>query len=974
MKKILNTVLALVLVVVMALVGFVYYAWMVQKRSRTAAETMVETNRLIDKVRTMLLLESNYTNSIRDMLLKDAGQLPPNYASIPDSIQYVFSSLGTNPLIDTASSRSLQNIQLILNNKKTYNQQVLDIANSQPALARQLITAPENAALKESLIRELNHFIKINRNKLISQVDKDLHYTLYSFWTTIIISIFTLILIIGEGRYIYRLFRKLKRSANQLQKREQSFMRLAEETELIIYKADINGIFTAVSKRAAEMTGYTPQQLVGQHYSIFLPEETFAELDAFYISQVRNGDDYTFRQFEIITKSGAKKWVEQLATIIYGRDGRVKEFQCMVRDIDKEKRNEDQFQYLQERLESILDYMPSMMFVKDVPGRYLLVNNRFSEVMKVPKKDIIGKTDRELPYAWVKKYSQLDDEVMVKNTRVKMEDTITVDGKEYHFLVTKFPLRNSDNQMIGICGIGQDFTEKANYIAAVEEANKLGKEAIAAQEMFLANMSHEIRTPMNGIIGMTNLLLQSQLTPKQLDFATAIRSSATRLMSIISEVLDFSKIKAGKLQVQYEPFDIYEVLNNSLLPLIHHAENKGLQFIKQIDDNIPAYLVGDDVRLTQILTNIVENAIKFTEEGSIRIKVDLTKKETDIIQLLFTITDTGIGIAPEKHDLIFESFSQTHSNNSRKYGGTGLGLAITKELIQLLNGTIEVQSQLNEGATFRFELPFSISEERISNKQESNRLSKVAAPLEGKTILVVEDDEINQQVTLQTLNDAGARVDVVGKGKLALQILELKKYDCIIMDIQMPEMDGYETTRQIRQKGISTLIIAMTASALKDEKSRCLDAGMNDYVAKPFDPADLFYRILKGLGEKVTEPVKQPERNNGHSFDVALGLFSGNKESTIKILKELVELLPQRFSDLEKLADNEDWNLFYILAHQVKFNLKVAGLPEASQMAEGMEMDARYKINLENMKDRIQKMQALYHENLHHIESFINRQ
>lgn len=977
MKKILNTVLALVLVVVMALVGFVYYAWMVQKRSRTAAATMTETNRLIDKVRSIAMLENQYTSAIRDMLLKNNTQLPPEYLAIPDSIQRIFNNLQGNGLLDSASNTILFNLQRIVNEKKNYNQEVLNATPNDPQLARQLITASRGTALRASLLTEVNAFIQLHRNKLINQVDKDLHYTLYSFWTTIIISIFTLILLIGEGRYIYRLFMKLRRSANQLHKREQSFIRLAEESELIIYKSSFDGHFISVSKRAAEMTGYTSAELVGKHYSIFLSEETHKELQEFYMNQVKNGDDYSFKQFEIITKAGNKKWVEQLVTIIYDIDGRVKEFQCMVRDIDKEKRNEDQVQYLQERLEAILDYMPSMMFVKDMPGRYLLVNNRFSEMMNVAKKDIIGKTDKELPFEWVHKYSSLDEEVMATNTRVKLEDTIYRNGKEYHFLITKFPLRNADNEMIGICGIGQDFTEKANYIAAVEEANKRGKEAIAAQEMFLANMSHEIRTPMNGIIGMTNLLMKNQLTPKQLNYVTAIRSSAIRLMSIISEVLDFSKIKAGKLNIQEEVFDIHEVVANTLLPLKLQAEDKGLTFITQVDKNIPQHLVGDDVRLTQILTNLVENAIKFTSKGSITVKISLAPKQTteNQVNIAFTIIDTGIGIEPEKHELIFKSFSQTHASNSRKYGGAGLGLAITKELIGLLNGSIKVESSLNAGATFHLELPFQVSAENTV-AEETDRLAKTDAPLIGKNILIVEDDDINQQVAFQTLHDAGARADVVQNGKTALQILDYKKYDCIIMDIQMPEMDGYETTRQIRNKNINTYIIAMTASALKDEKARCLQAGMNDYVSKPFEPADLVYKILKGTGEKITEPATTATTaaapvQEGLSFDVVYRMFSGNKASVKKLLKELVKQLPQKFEELQRLADEKKWNNFYILAHQVKFNLSVAGMPDASQMAKELEMDARQMINLDNVKERVEQIQSIYLQNVHYIEEHL---
>ncbi|HEY9260075.1 PAS domain S-box protein, partial [Chitinophaga sp.] len=948
MKKIVNTVLVLVLVVFMALTGFVYYAWMVQKRSKSAAELMVQTNLQIDQVRTVSLLDNNYTNYIRDMLLMDQTTMPAAGYLLPDSIKTMLANILVSQEGDTACQRIVAALQTTLDEKIAYNQQVLSLAASQPAVAKQLITAEKGTLLRSNIREQVNEYIRINRRKLVARVDKDNQYTRYSFWTTIIISLFTLILLLGESRYIYRLFLKLKIRTNRLYKREQSFMQLAEETELILFKSQIDGIFTSVSKRAAEMTGYSAAELIGKHYSLFLDADTHRRLEEFYMNQVKTGDDYTFQEFEIITKSGTKKWVEQMVSLIYGDDGRVKEFQCVVRDIDKEKRNDDRPRYLQQRLDAILDYMPSMMFIKDMPGKYLLVNNRFTEIMGVDKKDIIGKTDAELSYDWVARYAQLDKEVLATKARVKVEDTITVNGTEYHFLITKFPLRNTEGEMIGICGIGQDFTEKANYIKAVENANTLAQEAINAQEMFLANMSHEIRTPMNGIIGMTNLLMQQQqLTPSQLEYTGAIKTSANRLLVIINEILDFSKIKAGKLHLQHEPFDVYEVIDNALFPLKLQAQQKGLSFFDEIDNAIPTYLLGDEVRLNQILTNLVENAIKFTHHGKVMMKVSLVaeNKELSTLKLGFEIKDTGIGIAPEQHDLIFESFSQTHTDNARKFGGTGLGLAISKELIELQHGFITVDSQLDEGACFYFELPFTRNNGEIREKDEKGNLVHIDKPLQGKMVLVVEDNDINQQVVFHTLRNAGARTDVVNSGKAALEMVDYKTYDCIIMDIQMPGMDGYQTTQAIRKKGIKTCIIAMTASALKGERERCLEAGMNDYISKPFERENLFHKILKGLGEEVPEIVTKTDPETpaatALNFSTVYNMMSGEKAHVKILLEDLLDNIPKKFSEMNNLASEKDWQPLYMLAHQMKFNLNVAGLQQASNMAYTIERDAR---------------------------------
>lgn len=980
MKKITNTVLVLVLVVFMALTGFVYYAWIVKKRSRSAAELMIQTNAMIDRVRSIAMMDNAYTNAIRDMLIMDKTAMPASSYGLPDSMKTTLAKIRYNPENDTISQKILANLETVVLEKIAYNNEIFTIAAKQPALAKQLMTAEKGQGLRTNLMKLVTKYLEVNRRKLLARVDKDNQYTRYSFWTTIIISLFTLILLLGESRYIYRLFLKLKNRTNRLYKREQSFMRLAEETELILFKSQVDGIFSSVSKRAAEMTGYTAAELVGKHYSLFLDADTHLQLEEFYINQLKTGDDYTFQEFEIITKSGNKKWVEQMVSLIYGEDGRVKEFQCIVRDIDKEKRNDDRPMYLQQRLDAIVDYMPSMMFIKDMPGRYLLINNRFTEMMGIAKKDIIGKTDAELPYDWVTRYAPLDREVLATKARVKAEDTITLNGVEYHFLITKFPLRNAEGEMIGICGIGQDFTEKANYIKAIENANTLAQEAINAQEMFLANMSHEIRTPMNGIIGMTNLLMQQhQLTPVQLEYTGAIKLSANRLLVIINEILDFSKIKAGKLHLQHEPFDVYEVIDNALFPLKLQAQQKGLSFFDEIDNAVPTYLLGDEIRLNQILTNLVENAIKFTHHGKVMMKVLLVEenKEASTLRLGFEIKDTGIGIAPEQHDLIFESFSQTHTDNARKFGGTGLGLAISKELIELQHGFIKVDSQLDEGACFYFELPFARHNGEIREKDEKGNLIHIDKPLQGKTILVVEDNDINQQVVFHTLRNAGARTDVVNSGKAALEMVDYKTYDCIIMDIQMPGMDGYDTTQAIRQKGIKTCIIAMTASALKGEKERCLQAGMNDYISKPFERENLFHKILKGLGEQVPGPVTNPDAEipvaSTLNFATVYNMMSGETENIKILLEELLDNIPKKFSEMNSLVAEKDWQPLYMLAHQMKFNLNVAGLQQASNMAYTIERDARLEENLDSILPRLTEIMQIYYKHVHLIKEHIDQ-
>ncbi|WP_143309567.1 hybrid sensor histidine kinase/response regulator [Chitinophaga vietnamensis] len=812
-----------------------------------------------------------------------------------------------------------------------------------------------------------------SRNALKAQLDKDIQYTRYSFWVTLMTSCFILILLAGESRYIFYLFKKIKQRVNQLQKSEQSFRRLAEEAEPIFYTATPEGYFTYISGRAEEITGYTTGELVGKHYSFLLDEATFARLQEFYVHQMKSHQDYSSQRFEIITRSGERRTVEQLASIIRQDDGKARGFHCIVRDITKP--DDHYLDHLRERLEAVIDFTPSMMFITDMNDRYLLVNNRFAEIFQVKKYEVIGKTSAELAhYHWVSRYAGLDQQVRQTGSSASMDDPITVNGQTFHFLITKFPLRNSRDELIGICGIGQDFTEKNNYTREQIIARKAAEEAMKAQETFLANVSHEIRTPMNGILGLTNMLLQTPLTRDQDDFLQSIKKSASHLLVIINEILDFSKIKAGKLDIEHAPFNIRDEINDRLFSLKLQAQEKQLSFFTEVDERIPQYVIGDPVRLNQILGNLVENAIKFTDKGHVSLQLTLLGKNEDHLRIAFDVSDTGIGIAPEMQEHIFKSFTQTHSDNNRKYGGTGLGLTISKELIDIQQGSISVISDPGKGACFHVELPFIVCHfPPAPKKQPHHHISE--KPLLGKHILVVEDNEINRQVALHALNNAGARTAAVTDGSIAVELLHFQTYDCIIMDIQMPNMDGYQATRQIRANGVDTCIIAMTASAIKGERERCLQAGMNDYISKPFEPAILYEKILSCTGCEVPVfiPVTPPPVRKTADIDIqnAYRLMDNNEESVRTLLTDLMEILPEKFREMQEAVQEQRWEDLFVLAHQIKSNLNIIRLREAVDIAATIERDARLVQHLGAIPQRIHELISVYNEYLPEIEDAV---
>lgn len=522
-------------------------------------------------------------------------------------------------------------------------------------------------------------------------------------------------------------------------------------------------------------------------------------------------------------------------------------------DIILRKQAEGMLKENQAWLQSILDNSTSLMYIKDPQGRYIMANLRFREMLHVGDVDIIGKTDHEFsdPDA-SDHYKLLDEEVMRTGKSLEIEEVVEHEGNQAHLLSIKFPLLDNNGHQIGIGGIATDITERVNYqqqlIAATREAHK----AKEMQELFLANMSHEIRTPMNGIQGMTDLLLDTKLSDQQKEFARIIKRSVNNLLVIINDILDFSKIKAGKLTIEKIDFRLKDVMDHVKGIFDHRVKKKGLLLEVAMDEAIPEALRGDPYRLNQVMINLIGNAVKFTERGSVKVHVALLEKSIERATLHFSVTDTGIGIPESSLPYIFDHFSQGGMDIARRYGGTGLGLAISHRLLQLQGGNISVESVEGSGSVFSFDLSYeydTAEDVGVTAPAVAVVLADYSQCLAGKRFLVAEDNEVNQQLVEHVLRRGGGEVQLAGNGELAIRYLQQGgNYDLIIMDLQMPVMDGYAATRYIRnQLGSPIPIIAMTATALVGEQLRCFEVGMNDYMTKPFEFTDLYKRIVSLL-------------------------------------------------------------------------------------------------------------------------------
>lgn len=526
--------------------------------------------------------------------------------------------------------------------------------------------------------------------------------------------------------------------------------------------------------------------------------------------------------------------------------------QLLKKDIESKS---EELDLANRRYEQVASNIKEILFQLDKNGNFVYLNKAWEDLTGETNESTYGKSFLHLKDKVSNQSERAIDKVMHQSLN-EVNDTIEYlnsNGSREWLDLTARKIFDSAGNIEGTIGTMVNITQIKKTELELTKSKEYAEKASMAKDEFLSTMSHEIRTPLNAIVGISNLLLMNEALPAQMENLEALKFSSEHLLNLINDILDFSKIESGKIEFDDSEFSIHDLLLGLRKNYSYPAKEKGIFFKVKKDEELPEVLIGDITRLSQIISNLISNAIKFTSKGGVTLDVEVRNQSKTNTTLRFEVKDTGIGIMQSKLNKIFEKFSQASSDTTKLYGGTGLGLPICKKLLELQGSQLEVKSVFGEGSTFWFELDFGISERFTAPTSKHIDLKPSFGAITGMKVLVAEDNQLNIMVIKQFLNKWGLDFDIALDGQQALDAIEAKEYDLILMDLQMPVMNGYQATKMIRAKGgryINMPILALTASTTISVRQEAQNAGMDDYIMKPFNPKDL-YQVLKYYRDKI---------------------------------------------------------------------------------------------------------------------------
>ena len=647
---------------------------------------------------------------------------------------------------------------------------------------------------------------------------------------------------------------------------------------------------------------------------------------------------------------------------------------ALISDISERKENENKLRESETKLKRIIEASDDIIYMVNVEGEILFISPAILRLTGQDPEKFTGKL--------ISSYIHTDDlESYLQSFKllfIKQAETnkleFRIRDRHLHWIWFSSNLsavKDADGKVIYAVGVARDISKRIAFENALIQAKNEAEMANQAKDHFIAIVSHEIRNPLNGIIGMNELLLQTGLNQSQYELAQISIDSAQHLLRVVNEILDFSKIEAHKLVIQNQPFELFRLLNSLVQVMERQAQQKGLDFVFWLDERIPRFVSGDALHLQQILQNLTNNALKFTEQGLISLTVKMVEEAENSLYLQFKIQDTGIGITDEIKPKLFQAFVLGDDSSTRKYGGTGLGLVISKSLVEAMGGTIQFESKVGQGSIFKVFLSFNKARDLVDrNWQYFNRLaageqniyqkSEIKQPSSAARILLVEDDQVSQRLGQLQLQELGYRVDCADNGQEALEKAGQGDYALIFMDSNMPIMDGFQASREIRKAEKETNrhipIIALTARAMPEDQELCLQAGMDDFISKPAS--------LKRISQVLDKWIAFTDRSDKapiHTDNANTRKDSGNDLVHKELIPLFMQTMQDRLLEIQVAYQEEDWGIIGKIAHACISSSMAIGAQKLAQTARSIELAVREQ-DVGDIHLRLSRLQEEYQE------------
>lgn len=749
----------------------------------------------------------------------------------------------------------------------------------------------------------------------------------------------------------------------ELRDKEVFIRQILDTDPNLIFVKDYNGYFLLVNQAVADLFGTSKENILLQNnvdiHPIEAETDRFSEIDQQVIDQQR-----TIVVEETFTRhDGEVRWFQTIKKPLLMSNNQIRVLGISL-DITEQKRMLERLQDSEANYRQIIEYASDMIYRTDAYGYFTYVNPVCNRAFGYIQEELLGLHFSQIV---AEPYRQQAIDFYKNHFKTKTVDTYfefiatTKDGETLWIGQNVHMLLEGD-WIAGCQAVARNITQIKQVEQELLGAIEVAEESMKAKERFLSMMTHEIRTPLNAVIGLTQLLNGEKNEEMQKEYLNAIQFSADNLMAIINDILDFSKIESGKITFEQVQFDTDSIFQGMRQSFGFDAAEKNIKLLFNTDNKLPCQLIGDPARLNQILINLVGNALKFTEKGYVEVGAEVISEDENTLTIQFSVIDTGIGIPADKLNYIFESFSQVSTETARKYGGTGLGLSITRQLVELQGGSISVQSRLGLGSTFSFTLSFGKTHQS-SFVQESKRNKELMPKheLAGIRVLLVEDNRMNQLVAGEFLKKWGLRVDMADDGFIALEMLKHQQYELILMDLQMPGMDGFETTRRIRAIGETYFrevpIVALTASVLPDIKFNVLNAGMNDLVTKPFNPSDLYAKLQKYLG--LSSLNGQTPSANGNNQDKVFKYINleylesisiNNTQFVEQMMRLFLKQTPEFIARAKQACEQQDWKEVGAVVHKLKATTATVGIAQLEPMLKTIEVSVTQQKDLDQIE------------------------